>query len=277
MSLSSIIFCQDIKCESTIDYGNNAEHGNYASVNGIKMYYETYGDKKNQPLLLIHGNGGSVKYARCQIEAFKEDYYVIITDSRAQGKSEMGSQELNYRLMTSDYNELLNHLNLESVDIIGQSDGGIIGLLLAIEYPEKVHKLITVAPNLRADTTAFYDFNLEDKMAKVKAIEAEIAKGENIEELKKKKALTELMIKYPNISLEELKTIEAPTLVIFGDSDYMTFQHMEEIYKNIPKAHLFVVPGAGHRAYRLEPEIFNMMCKRFLENPFTRPNARDGY
>ena len=233
-----LFFSQAINCTSTIDYGNNDANGHYATVNGIKIYYETYGDPAKQPLLLIHGNGGSVKYARCQIEYFKEDNYVIIVDSRYHGKSDNGIEELTYRLMASDYNELLNHLKLDSVNIIGQSDGGIIGLLLAIEYPEKVNKLITVAPNLRPDETAFYQFNIDDKKKRLEEVEVQMANGDISNELVRKKELTLLLLNYPHISSEELQSIEAPTLVIFGDSDYMTFEHMEEIYKNIPKAHL---------------------------------------
>ena len=85
------------------------------------------------------------------------------------------------------------------------------------------------------------------------------------------------MLKYPNITTEELHSITSPTLLVFGDSDYMPFEHVLEIYQNIPNANLFIVPGAGHRTYRLEPEVFNLMAKRFFDNPLKKPNARDGY
>jgi pimeloyl-ACP methyl ester carboxylesterase len=62
-----------------------------------------------------------------------------------------------------------------------------------------------------------------------------------------------------------------------GDADYIKLEHIIEIYKNIPKAQLFIMPGTGHRMYRFEPEIFNLIAQRFLDNPFKRPTARDGY
>ena len=49
------------------------------------------------------------------------------------------------------------------------------------------------------------------------------------------------------------------------------------MYENIPKANLFIVPSAGHRAYRLEPEIFNLMAERFFNTTFKKPHAKDGY
>ena len=268
---------QLLNCTTSINYGNNKENGKYASVNGISMYYETYGDPTKQPLLLIHGNGGSVKSAGCQIEYFKKDYFVIITDSRYHGKSGSGSEELTYRLMASDYNALLDHLKLDSVNIIGQSDGAIIGLLLAIKYPSKVHKLIAAAPNLRPDSTATYQWNIDDMKKELQEAESQLANGNNSAELLRKKALLHLMLNYPNIKTDDLRKIQAPVLVVFGDSDYMPFGHTIEIYQNIPRANLFIVPGAGHRSYRLEPEIFNLMAKRFFDNPFSRPTAKDGF
>jgi len=271
------LFSQTHNCATTIDYGNNKERGSYAQINGIKIYYETYGDSTKQPLLLIHGNGGSVKAGRCQIEYFKNDYFVIIVDSRYQGKSGNGSQELTYRLMANDYYKLLNYLNLDSVNIIGQSDGGIIGLLMAIEYPNKVNKLIAAAPNLRPDSTALHQWSIDKMNSDLKNVEVKIKEGNNSNDLIRRKALITKMLNYPNIKIEELKKIKAPVLLVFGDSDYIPFAHITEIYKNISNANLFIVPSAGHRAYRLEPEIFNLMSERFFNNPFKRPHAKDGY
>ena len=268
---------QVLNCEFTEAYGNNAAHGHFSSVNGIDMYYETYGESSKQPLLLIHGNGGSVKSATCQIEYFKDDYYVVIADSRVHGKSGVGTEELTYRLMASDYNALLNHLDLDSVYIIGQSDGGIIGLLMAIEFPQKVKKVVSTAPNLRPDSTALFQWNIDDLNSDLKEINEKIEKGDTSLVLKKRKILMELMKNHPHISTEELKKIKAPVLLIFGDSDYMPLDHAQEIYEHIPNAQLFVIPGAGHRTYRLEPELFNMFCTRFFDRPFTKPSARDGF
>lgn len=272
-----LLGAQVLNCTSTESYGSNDQHGHFAKVNGIDMYYETYGDPGNQPLLLIHGNGGSVKSGTCQIEYFKSDYYVIIADSRFHGKTGSGDKELTYRLMASDYNALLNHLKLDSVFIIGQSDGGILGLLLAIEYPDKVKKVVSTAPNLRPDSTAIYAWNIADEHASLKEVLDKMNAGDKSASLMKRKALLELMINHPHIDTEELETIQAPVLVVFGDADYMPFEHVQEIYEHIPKAHLLVVPGAGHRTYRLDPDLFNMFCQRFFDRPFSRPSAKDGF
>ena len=84
LSISQSCFSQDT-CFVTLRYGENSETGRFAKVNGIQMYYETYGDISKQPLLLIHGNGGSVYWMKCQIEHFKHNYYIIAADSRFHG------------------------------------------------------------------------------------------------------------------------------------------------------------------------------------------------
>ncbi len=97
-------------CKPTINYGNNSKVGAIAEVNGLKMYYEAYGNLNNPQLLLIHGNGGDICSWNCQIDHFKNNYRIIVADSRAHGKSENGNKELTYELMAQDYFYLLNYL-----------------------------------------------------------------------------------------------------------------------------------------------------------------------
>ena len=120
-------------------YGSNADAGQFAELNGIKMYYETYG--KGAPLLLIHGNGQNIASMNFQIEYFSRDYQVIVADSRAHGKTGKGDSVLNYVQMTEDYKALLDQLGVGPANVIGWSDGGIQALLLAISHPDKVNKL----------------------------------------------------------------------------------------------------------------------------------------
>src|SRR6185312_4753100 len=130
------VFPQQQKATAPVKYGNNAKAGKYLNTRGIKLYYETYG--KGQPLLLIHGNGGSLKNFKYQIPYFEKYYRVIAVDSRAQGKSIDFSDSLSYEMMADDFNALLDSLHIDAAYVIGWSDGGINGLLLAIRHPEKV-------------------------------------------------------------------------------------------------------------------------------------------
>jgi pimeloyl-ACP methyl ester carboxylesterase len=274
LSISSLCYSQDT-CFVTIKYGENPFAGKYARVNGIKMYYEIYGDSTRQPLLLIHGNGGYIYAERCQIEHFKNRYYTIIADSRCHGKTENGSELLTYDLMAKDYNSLLDFLRVDSVYIIGQSDGGIIGLLLAINYPKKVKKLVAAGPNLRPDTTALQKWAVELTRKDLYEVEKKINQGDKSEDLIRQRSQLNLMDKYPNIPNDELAKIQAQVLVMAGDGDVIKLEHILEIYQNIPNSQLFIMPGATHFMLRDEYYLFNQITERFLNNPFKRPTTKE--
>jgi pimeloyl-ACP methyl ester carboxylesterase len=262
-------------CDTSCDYGNNSNAGKYTTVNGIRMYFETYGDRSKQALLLIHGNGGSIYYEKCQIEHFKNKYYVIAADSRFHGKTEDGTETLTYDLMAKDYNALLDFLKIDSAYIIGQSDGGIIGLLLAINYSKKVKKLVSTAPNLRPDTTALPQWDIDYVKNDLVEIENRIKKGERSENLYREMSYLNLMDKYPNIMNIELTKIHAPVLVMAGDGDIIRLEHILKIFQNIPNAQLFIMPGATHFMLREEYGLFNQIVDRFLDNPFKRPTTKE--
>ncbi|PTT00829.1 alpha/beta hydrolase, partial [Flavobacterium sp. HMWF030] len=137
-------------------YGNNTAVGKFVELNGAKIYYEEYG--KGEPLLLIHGNSGSIETMGNQIAYFKSKYRVIALDSRGQGKSELKTDSLTFVQMTKDTEALVNHLKLDSISIIGWSDGGIVGLQMGISGKSKIKKIIAMGANLRPDSTAIYSW-----------------------------------------------------------------------------------------------------------------------
>src|ERR1051326_1886756 len=110
-------------CQDKIDYGNNKLAGKYYKVRGIDMYTEQYG--KGKPLLLIHGNGGSIHSMASIIPYFSKRYRIIATDSRAHGKSTDPGDSLSFEMMADDEAALLDQLHIDSAYVIGWSDGGI--------------------------------------------------------------------------------------------------------------------------------------------------------
>jgi len=272
ISISQTSFAQDA-CYSSKEYGNNPNAAKWANVNGIRMYYETYGDISNQPLLLIHGNGGSIYSGRCQIEHFKNKYYIIAADSRFHGKTDNGSKILTYDLLTEDYYALLNVLKIDSVYIIGQSDGAIIGLLLAMNYPQKVKKLAAAGPNIKPDSTAFYDWELNLLEMTLKSFNMDDTTSSSI----RLRSQINLMAKYPNFNSNELLKIQAQVLIMAGDDDAIKLEHIIDIYHHIPKAQLFIMPGATHFMLREEHVLFNQILERFLDSPFKRPTTKEHF
>lgn len=266
-------FAQD-ECDSGTPFGDNGDAGQFVQVDGSRVYYETYGGESDPPLVLVHGNGGSISSMRCQIIFFMQEYRVVVADNRTHGKSG-GSDHLTYDQIASDYVAILDDLGLESVYVLGQSDGGIIGLLLAIDYPEKVSKVVAAVPNLWPGKGAIAEWELDFSAGYRAHIDSMIAIGDTSRDWENERVHMNLMVNEPHILLTDLHAITSPVLVMTSDDDIIKPRHILEIYENIPNAHLFVMPGATHFMLRDEHELFNYMADRFLKAPFERPTSRE--
>lgn len=243
-----------------VDFGNNPEAGHAVKVNGIELYYEIYG--KGQPLLLLHGNGGSSRSSASIMPQLIKKYKVIIVDHRCHGQSGC-SDELNYQLMASDINALLNHLKIESTLIYGHSDGGIIGLILGFKYPDKVKKLVVSGANIKKDKTALEPF-IVDMMQRYEEIEDPALQKQ-----------VKLMVEYPNMNFNALNSIRAPTLLISGDRDAVLLSHTVDIFRNIPNSNLSVWPGTTHFVKEENPSKLLQELNHFFESPFKKPSTVD--
>ena len=247
------------KTPPAIKYGDNAKAGKYFPMGGIKLYYETYGQGK--PLLLIHGNGGSIRDWRYQIPYFSQFYKVIAVDSRAQGKSVDSSSVLNYEMMTDDVDALLTHLKIDSAYVIGWSDGGINGLLLAIRHPEKVKKLAITGANLIPDTTVIDPAGtkmITESLTQLRSANQDAATKNTIK-------LLHMMEIEPHISLTDLHKIKCPTLVMGGDFDVIRPEHTLQIFQNIPQAYLWILPESGHGTVHHYKKEFNAKVFYFFK------------
>jgi len=249
--------------DTTVQYGHDKSRGKFYDIRGFKMYAETYG--QGAPLLIIHGNGGSIKDFIYQIPYFDKKYKVIIADSRAQGNSTDKGDSLTYEMMADDYSALLDAMKIDSAYVIGWSDGGINALLLAIRHPEKVKKLASTGANLAPDTTAVpkevWDIALPTYIA-LKEKTSKTAQEKN--EYK----LMRLLAEQPHIPLTDLQKISCPSLIIGGDHDVIKEEHTMLIYKNIPKAYLWILPGSGHSTPVFYKDDFNKVVDRFFSTPY---------
>ena len=251
-----------VSSSKLVQYGSNSKAGRYAELRGFKMYYEIYGTGK--PLLMIHGNGGSIENFKNQIPYYAKRYQVIVADSRAQGKSTDLRDSLSYEMMADDYDALLSKLGLDSCYVIGWSDGGIDGLLLAMRHPEKIKKLAITGANLWPDTTAL----VPDLFQWIVAANDSLGKLEQTPGVKAQKKLVKLMVFNPNISTTDLKKVKCPVLVIGGDNDVILAKHTLAIAEAIPHSYLWILPNSGHSTLVVYKNMFNQVVGDFFKNPF---------
>lgn len=253
--VSLLILNSKICAQQNINYGNNPQAGNYFNNNGVKIYYEIYGEGK--PVVLLHGNGGSIAGRAYYIEQLSKKYKVIAIDSRCHGKSDCPAGYLTYDQMAEDVNQLLGHLKLDSAMIWGHSDGAILGLLLAIRHPDKVKKLLASGANLRPDTTAIDPsaLSLLDLLSKQMLSDSIHAKQFH------------LLTDQPHIPDSDLQKIKSDVMVMGGDRDIIRIDHLIEIFRNIPGALLCILPGTTHFVYSDRKEWFTSILFDFFDNP----------
>jgi pimeloyl-ACP methyl ester carboxylesterase len=248
-----------------IRYGSNPAASNTFVHDGVRLYYEVYGT--GEPLLLVHGNGGSIADLSAQIAYFRTRYKVIAMDSRDQGRSADSNSKITYEKMTDDLAALLDHLKVGPVNVLGWSDGGIEALLLGIRHPQKVKKIAAMAANLTPGEEA-----LEPEIiGLIKSIvsDAPSTQGETPERHREIK-VTSMMLSEPKIDFKELQSIKAPTLVLGADHDAIRVKHTVEIYLHIPNSQLVIFPGATHMIPFDDPVLFNATVERFLRTPFRK-------
>jgi pimeloyl-ACP methyl ester carboxylesterase len=242
----------------TIHYGKNFAAGTRLQLRGISFYFETYGQGK--PILMIHGNGGSIADFSNQIPYFSKKYRVIAVDSRAQGNSNDLSDSLSFEMMADDFSALLDALHIDSCFVLGWSDGGINGLLLAIRHPQKVRKLAVTGANLWPDSTAIRAADYISGLSWVGRLE----KMEPTPSVKNQLKLARLDAYQPYITTKQLGTIHCPSLIIGGDHDIILPQHTVLIAKSIPGSLLWILPDCGHGTLIEYKDKFNETVDRFF-------------
>jgi len=256
--------------------------GAYATVHGLRMYYQVYG--KGPPLLLLHGGLQTIasSFAK-QIPVFAESHRVIAVEQMGHGHTGDADRELTYRGMAEDTAELLRQLGLADVDVVGWSDGGIVALVLAAHHPKLVRRLVVSGVNLRPDGCT------EDFLAHVRALKPSDMKGLDRREYDKVSPdgpahyavvfhkVQDLWLTAPvpeDIDDAQLAEIQAPTLVMVGDHDIIRPEHTMEIYQHLPHAQLCILPGTSHNTFDRRPEWVNPMVLSFLAEKKEVPPVR---
>lgn len=250
--------CIDMSNIATSSYGNNSEAGKYANINGNKIYYEVYGD--GQPLLMLHGALESIVSFEKQIPFFAKSFKVIAVDTRGHGNSTADSMKLSYELYADDVYKLLNELNIDSAYILGWSDGGNTGLILAMQHPGKVKKLAVMGAVLFNNNTSIFDWVNKAIKDQIKTLEKKNDPSQDFEWRVKHCLLTE-----PNIMPSSLKAIKCPVLVMAGEHDVVKEGHTKLIANSIPSSKMVIFEKASHQAPVEIPDKFNHTVLRFFQ------------
>lgn len=240
----------------------------YAPVNGIQMYYAVYG--AGDPVLLIHGGLGHADIWANQVSELSKTHKVIVADSRGHGRSTRNEQPYGYDLMASDYLALLDFLKVDKTALVGWSDGGIIGLDIAMSHPERLTKLFAQAANVTVDgvdpavaTNATFGAYIE-RMGKDYAKFSKTPDQYNafVEQISK------MWASEPAWNKEQLAALKVPTAIVLGDHDEaITRAHTEYMAASIPGAKLIILKDASHFAMLQDPAGYTKAVLEFIGGP----------
>lgn len=247
----------------------------YLRINGVDLYSEVEGT--GSPVLLLHGGFCSMESMRAQAGALVPDHQVFAYERAGHGRSADIDEEYCYARGVADTLAYLDAQGLESVDVIGYSDGAIIGLLLAMDHPERVRSLVSISANL--DPTGFTHSaetvgavvldspqtdDAEEKPDVERAHYEQLSPDgpEHADEVLSK--LFRLWTREPTIDPADLSAVTARTLVMSGDRDTIRPDHSLLIASSIPGAQLCIVPGATHGLIAERPDLINVIITAFL-------------
>lgn len=213
-------------------------------INNLTLNYEIHGNGK--PIILLHGNSESLEIFDKLINKLKETHKVYAIDSRCHGKSEK-TKEISYDLMANDIIEFIKKLNIEKPILYGFSDGGIIGLLIAMREPNLLSKLIISGANLNPSV-------LSKSMIFFIRITYFLTRNN----------LFKMMADEPNIQPEQLKNIIIPTVVLAGEKDIVSYEHTKLIADNIKNSVLEIIPKENHGSYIIHNEKLYDIIEKYL-------------
>jgi len=260
--------------------------GNYASINGLKMYYEIHGT--GRPLVLLHG-------ALCTIEAcfgktlpiFARTRQVIVVEQQAHGRTADIDRPLTTAQMAEDTVALLRQLKIDNADFFGYSMGAGIALQITLRYPDLVRKLVFAAAGYNLD--GFHPGIL----AGIENLRPEDFAGSPwIEEYKKiapdPNGFPRLLARikqqvgaFKGFPPEAVRSIKAPTLIIIGDSDVIRPEHAVQMFRllgggvagdvaGLPRSQLAVLPGTTHVTLADRADWLVSMAEEFLDAPMPK-------
>ena len=278
MGVASLAFASAVVAASAAEQGR----GGYAEVNGIRMYYETYGPERGVPLVLLHGGGSTIDVTFERILPFlARDRRVIAVEEQAHGRTSDRDAPVRFETSADDVAALLKHLKVEQADIFGFSNGASVGMQVAIRHPAAVRRLVFASSLTKKDGAQPQLWTLiqsadisnmpqplKDAFLKVNPDPAKLKTMHDKD--------AERMRHFTDVPDADVRAIRAPTLILIGDRDIVKPEHAIELARLIPNARLMIVPG-GHGDYlgeavmtqraTREPELTAGFVEEFLDAP----------
>ena len=240
----------------------NSNPGRFATVGTHRLYFEILGS--GPPLVLLHGGASTIQDSfHFQVDFLAAHHTVIAIEQRGQGHSPDAPEPLSYAGMVEDTAGLLKQLNIANADVVGFSDGAILSLMLGIRHPELVRRIVASGANLEPQGLTSHSYQETLNSGAGSNPTGSTAGPGNFDE-----KLRQLWLHHPTadeLNAAMLQGLHRPVLIMSGDNDEVRLEHTLLIYRSLPDARLWILPGTAHATFGSRPQWVNPVLKSFLD------------
>ena len=244
---------------------NNVKVIDYGLFNhdGLDFEYHVSGNENGEALVMLNGNGGDYRCFEGDLYVpLSENFKIIRFSTRGTGKTPLGNKKLTFELFSDDLKALLDYLGEKQVNICGFSDGGNLGMVFSVTYPEYVKRLAVFGSNLNTRGTKTGDQLGIIKDHTIYAIKAAITKDP---EWIRRREIEGLMVGQPHLNYKKLSQLKIPFLNCFGEFDMIKRSHSRKMTKAVEGAEEVMVLNGGHStAFRKTDFLLLPVVKNFF-------------
>lgn len=233
-------------------------------IDGAEIYYEVFG--KGEPLFLLHGFTQSSKSWLPYIADYEKDYEIYLVDLKGHGKSSWFTEKISIRSIAMELDGLIAHLKIPHIKAIGFSYGGEVLFQLALINPRLIRSMVIIGSCGTWHATEFPEF--VDYLSYKNIDDLPWMREQQTNEDQIKSILAQVPNYDVTVTDEELKRIQARTLLVIGDSDEATpIECIANAKKHLPHGFLWVLPNTVHSAHKDEHKSeFVRVSKEFFRN-----------
>jgi pimeloyl-ACP methyl ester carboxylesterase len=238
----------------------------YVQLGDVKTWYDEHG--AGDPLVLMHGGLVDARFFAPNLGALVEHFHVYTPERRGHGHTADVDGPISYQLMADDTIAFLETVVGEPADVVGHSDGALTAMLVAMQRPELVKRLVLIGGgfNKRGEAMPDMEWDVDQIFQFLGSAYGEVS-PDGIDHFKVVATkIGEMAAREPNLQASELAAVTQRTLVMFADDDLMTMGHVVEMYDALPNAELAVVPGTSHFLTQEKPALVNALVLDFLTN-----------
>jgi pimeloyl-ACP methyl ester carboxylesterase len=236
----------------------------YVRTGAVNTWYDEHGD--GDPLVLLHGGLVDARFFEPNLGPLAERFHVYTPERRGHGHTPDVEGPITYQLMADDTIAFLDAVVGRPADLVGHSDGAVVAMLVAMQRPELVNRLVMISGGFNKSGEAVPDmeFDVDQVVQFLGTAYGQVSPDGEAHFPVVVAKIGELMRTEPDLDVAELAGVRQRSLVMFADDDLMTLEHAVEMFHALPNAEFAVIPGTSHFLTQEKPHLVDALVLDFL-------------